>query len=221
VRLKRSRGISIVLLLVLSGCVSMLKAGQWRAIEGRVLEVGTDKPVPGAIVIARWRGYIPVMPADSTTVCYHVESAVTDGSGWFHIPGWREGEGYGRIEGKKVFVNVYKARYQESRWKLDYDLSKKGVDLRYLKPYEGSLEDRIKYLDRIEYDTRCPGANVSGRNMLRLYRALYAEASHIAVTKEDKKVLDGFRSNIEVIELGYDTALQRAIERARKRERRP
>ncbi|MGH8766817.1 MAG: carboxypeptidase-like regulatory domain-containing protein, partial [Burkholderiales bacterium] len=56
-------------------------------VVGQVVEEGTHKPIPGAIVVVRWRGDLPGF-ADSRTVCYHVASTVTDEAGRYRIPAW-------------------------------------------------------------------------------------------------------------------------------------
>ena len=59
------------------------------AIDGKVIEEGSGKPIPDAIVVARWIGDLPGI-ADSKTVCYHVLSAKSDSQGNFDLPAWQK-----------------------------------------------------------------------------------------------------------------------------------
>lgn len=197
--------IGLGLLVFITACAAF---SDKEPIQGHVVEEGTNKPVPGAIVVARWKEGRSLY-VDSQTVCVHVESTTTDAQGRYQIPRYK-----GNVPSH---VDSYKLGYERSDtyYKTKAYLEHKDI----LKSFTRTREERFAYLKRIEYATRCPHAKESEKNMLLFYRALYDEARDLTVTKDDQKIADGFLSNIEVIELGYDAAMKRAIERAEKRRK--
>lgn len=203
------RLLALVCTLPLSACASLLG----NAIEGTVLEQGTNKPIPGAIVIVRWGGALPAF-AEARSVCVHIETATTDAMGGFRTAAWRAPSSVGPAP--VVQAHIGPAAYA---YKSGYEYVDTQGETVYLKPFTGTRGERLKYLERIEYATRCPSAKESEKNFLPFYQALYDEATRLAVTRDEKKIADGFLSNIEIIEFGYEAAMKRAIERAEARKR--
>ncbi|HMA25140.1 MAG TPA: hypothetical protein VKP00_14125, partial [Gemmatimonadaceae bacterium] len=56
-------------------------------VSGRVIDVDTDLPIAGAIVVARWQKS-SFSIADSTSYCIHVETAASGEDGRYHITRW-------------------------------------------------------------------------------------------------------------------------------------
>ena len=198
-----------LLLLPLTACG--LSGGP---LEGRVLEAGTNKPIPGAIVIVRWQGtYSQIV--DSQDVCYHVESATTDAEGRFRTSGWVEQKMRGPFFSPGGWdITAYKAGY-ETDWPAAYSATEDYKrNIRYLKPFTGTKAERLKYLERLNWVTRCGAAEESEKNLLPLRKALYREARGIAASEEDERIVRGLLSDLEILELGYEEALKRALERA-------
>lgn len=178
-------------------------------IEGRVLEAETNKPLAGTIVVARWDKTYSSF-ADTTTVCIHVESVITNEHGYFTLTAWN---------GKAGDVEVFKAGYE---YPTDRYGAHAGKYEYVLKPFAGSREERLGYLERVERSIRvCRSPDAGEKNLLPLYRALYDEAKSLAKTKEEQKVPDGFLAGIELIEFGYKEGMRRILERAEKRDRQP
>ncbi len=204
----------LVYLTMIIASVSPLSARAYSGgpLDGYVLEERTNKPIPGAIVVVRWQG-TAFSFVDTHTVCMHVESATTDDQGRYHIASWRKSAEPVGVRNLEPIVTAHKAGYERS------GVLAKKQDFEFLKRITGGESERLSYLERIEYATRCPNAEESEKNLLPFYRELHKEALSHVVTKDDQKVADGFLSNIEMIELGYDTAMRRAIERAEKRMR--
>jgi uncharacterized GH25 family protein len=113
-------------MLSLPACAATLSG---KPIEGQVLEQGSNKPIPDAIVIARWQGTVGNI-ATSSRVCYHVLSAVTDADGRYHFSAWKKDSTYGRIADQSVTFDAYKAGYE---W-ADRDEKTNTV---YVKPFGG------------------------------------------------------------------------------------
>lgn len=190
------------LLLDLPACATSTALSH-EPIEGVVREEGTNKPIPGAIVIARWQGSSPVFIADSQTVCFHVEITVTDEQGRYRIPPLPEEPRHRRIEDKRVITTAYKSGYR-------YTGGTKRVD--YLQPFTGGREERLKYLERT-YGSGCGASDGSERNSIPLLKAQYEEAKAIASTKQDFETVEKLLFGLESLEFGSMKALHRMTER--------
>lgn len=202
-------------MLPLASCASLR---HWPAQPAVVLDAQTEAPIEGAVVVALWNGDIPIWPVQPRMVCYHVESAATDATGRFVLPAYQEAEAQ-RIEDKWIWWQVYKAGYKYSDRNSGKDYIKEGVY--YLERDARQGAERLGYLSNIEQASRCASAGESAKNLIPLYRAIYEEGKLIAATKREREIVDGILSNLEAIELGYEPAMKRAIERAEKRESQP
>src|ERR1019366_8738308 len=59
-------------------------------VDGRVINTETGEPIAGAIVAAKWMVSVSDGLADSSIVCSHVETAVSDAAGRYHFDAWSE-----------------------------------------------------------------------------------------------------------------------------------
>src|SRR3989344_5230385 len=195
------------LLLPLTACA--LSGG---ASEGQVLEEGTNKPIPEAIVIARWSGHLATF-AHGKTVCYHVLSATTDEHGAYRFPAWKKKitENWQKnVDPETVVVTAHKPGYEAHRPPGYARTAAFKQNVRYLKSFAGGREERLKTIRTASVS--CGSAGESQKNLLPLYRTLYEEARVLAVTKEDKTVVNNFLYKIDLIELPYEEVLNRADE---------
>ncbi len=201
-----------LLLLPLTACG--LSGGP---LEGRVLEAGTNKPIPGAIVVARWQGtYSQIV--DSQDVCYHVESTTTDAQGRYQIPAWKEKSKGLMFSAGPWLIDAYKTGY-ETYWPKGYSATEEyKKNIRYLALFKGTREERLKYLQQMNSATGCGAAGESKKNQKLFAKALYEEALTIANTAEEKKIVDNLLFSLEIIELGYEAAERRDIDRSRGRK---
>jgi hypothetical protein len=190
------------MLFMLTACISAGK--MWSEQNGVVLDEETHQPIEGAIVVARWFGTISAV-FDSQTTCYHVESTSTDAQGRYLIPAWTKLPG--KVHHSAVNYTVYKAGYRQLAERMPM-----GGEL--LQRDTGSLSDRLQYLGKLSGATRCGEPGDSRKQLIPLYRALYAEAKRTAgASPEEKRVIDFLRYELEIIELGYDDATDRHLER--------
>ena len=204
----KSHRLIIAFLMVLSLSACALTGGP---INGMVLEDETDKPIADAIVVVRWKGDLPGF-ADSKTVCYHVESTLTDEAGRYRIAKWKkksnpERDWERRIVNKVFGVSAYKVGYGFSTQKFKVDENE------YLAMFEGSTEERLKYLLRISGATRCTSAGESAINRLPFQKAIYEEANAIARTREEKRTVEILLFGLESQKYGSMEALERLTER--------
>lgn len=183
------------------------------AIEGKVLEEGTGKPVSGAIVVARWSG-TAFSFVESPTVCVHVLTTMTDAEGRYRFPAWRKEPPLRGVRDVHPIVIAYKPGY-ETYTPLGHARSEEyKKNIRYLKPFTGTGEERLAYLSRMAVS--CSDKKEIEIDLLPLYKALYEEAENLAVTKKEDKLKVLYRlRDVERLELGSD----KAWENFRQRER--
>jgi hypothetical protein len=173
--------LAMFLVLPLAAC-----ALSGEAIEGRVLEEGTNKPIAGAIVAVRWMGRTYAF-VDSQGSCYHVETAMTDEQGRYQTRPWRQPrQDYG-LSFDHIAIDAYKPGYGFP------DKHSRVQGIEYLAPFRGTREQRLGYLVRMLESTRCGSQNDSERNLYALYLAMHDEAKGIAVSKGDAEIVDTLR----------------------------
>jgi len=168
------------------------------AIEGQVLEVGTNKPIPGAIVVVLWKGHV----GWSGTVCLHVETATSDDSGRYRIAPWQEPSRVG---------DVRAVRYPPMAYKPGYEYTDAKGETVYLKPFTGGRGERLQAI--WSAGVQCGSAGASEKNLIPLDRALLDEAKALAQSKDDRKIVNALLYELEKRELGYEAATSRMLER--------
>jgi len=80
-----AHGVVAAVLLTASMQAFSLSGGP---LSGVVLDKESKQPMAGVIVVARWRGNWTKIFGESSSACYHVETARTDASGRYQIPSW-------------------------------------------------------------------------------------------------------------------------------------
>ena len=148
-------------------------------INGQVLEEGTGKPIPDAIVVVTWKGDWWQW-VQSSTVCYHVETARTDAEGKYHIPAWSlpwEIE-HLTVTGKETFYEAYKPGYTQP-----FNPGNKPKNI-LLARFKGTKDE---YFDYLFGAASCTSAGESRKNLYRLYSAIAEEAQALAETPDQKK----------------------------------
>lgn len=177
-------------------------------IEGAILEEGTRKPIPGVIVVVRWlhhQGY-------SGTVCYRVESAVSNETGRFQIARWSNASDHRALRNPWTSIDFYATAFERAG-QTDKDI--------YVRSVSGGKEERLKELLRLLGATRCGDGGSSEKNRLPLLRALLAEARTLTGTQYDRETIETFLFELEILELGYETASDRQSERLAKQRSAP
>jgi hypothetical protein len=183
----------LLTLLPLSACA--LSGGP---IVGQVMEEGTHKPVPGAVVVANWVGSVPAF-VESQLVCVHVESTVTDREGKYKLPRWSKPSTVGPVVmNLEPVVAAYKAGYEWS------EKPSQKIEIEYLVPFKGGKKERFDYLSRVISGTTCVSAGESYKNLYRVTHAVYEEAREIAQTADEKRRAERFR------EFAEDTLVDRS-----------
>jgi hypothetical protein len=192
----------LVILLPLAAC-----ALSGKAVEGRILEAGSNKPIPDAIVEARWIGYVSGI-ADSQTACYHVMVATTDANGHYSMPAWRKDiteEWQKNLTPQEVKIDAYKKGYE---WA---GIISQDNSVEYLKLFSGTQKGMFRVTASAA--KACESGGDSEKNLLPFYQKVYADALPLAVTKEDKYILSNLLYDIEILQMPFEEADKRHMER--------
>ena len=175
------------------------------AIEGRVLEEGTNKPIAGAIVVVRWMGDTTSGSwlVESRTSCYHVETATTDGQGSYRTKPWRQPQHKDyTVKFNRIAIDAYKPGYGFP------DKLSRTTEVEYLSPFKGTREARLDYLRSLS-GKECGSQHDYAKKLIPLYRALYEEARAIAVTPIEKHIAGGLHYSLDRLEVGEVESLKR------------
>jgi hypothetical protein len=158
--------------------------------SGQVVDVETGRPIEGAFVLAFWKGEVGLFDAQS--ICYHVETAVSDEEGRFRIPGWFGGGHFG-VMNRYIYTLAYKPGYREA----DGRRHKEKIEM--LK-FTGGSGERMDYL--VSLIKPCGAAGDNENEMLPIRSAIYREARNIAETDTEKETVEWLLKVLERVEFG-------------------
>lgn len=217
-----SRQRQTILIAVLTWVVTTLSAGCALAPSrevppqtGRVLGMETRRPIEGAILVLRWQGVGTKAFVDTQTVCYHIESTVTDSDGRYATAAWREEHRHRDLSMKQVLETVYKPGYRHVR--LD-----RATGTQYLKKDVGSVMERLGYMRSISHAGSCGPESQRRDKTLAFYESLYREAISITGSSPDdaeiSKYVDGFEYSLDVVKNGWDVAEGKRMEEFKRLE---
>ena len=167
----------IVVVLILRACTIGGEAQQGRIVDEN------GQPVEDALVLVTWVGNQAISLADSTYACIHLDVAKTDKDGRYSIPSWT----YKRmnridfwISDVGELIHVYKKGYQLKSGRL--------------VPFEGSKQDRLKYLLDLSRDAFC-GTIDERKKSFSWHRALYLEANDLVKIDKEKELAMAIKYN--------------------------
>lgn len=181
--------INIFALLVAS-CSSAL------ALEGRIVEVGANRPVPGAFIVATWIGEVSVGVQRSSR-CYHIEIVESDERGEFRVSDF-SGNLNPFISNRRRGIDAY-----APGWSVQVaSETAERIEL-VTSTRTGTKEEQFA---QVHMPSTFDCLNADDRRLLPLYRALHRDLSSVAVTISQKKSVLQTLKNIESVELGEDVA---------------
>ena len=179
------------------------------AMEGQVLEEGTNKPIEGALVVAIWKGS-QVRPAHASTICYLVKTTTTDVRGKYRILDFSGNLNPFIADRQASIESIYKSGYHDSKQVP----SAIGVDL--LAPHAGTQEQQFEQIGaRVPYE--CSLTDEGKKSLLPLMRLIYEEMKSNAKTSKQLEEVEGMLSSIESVEFGLEVAYQRQKDRQKKK----
>jgi hypothetical protein len=158
--------------LALSSCA--LSGGP---ISAQVVDETTGKPVADAIVVIHWHGSWTKIVGESSSGCYHVETARTDANGMFEIEKWKRAWHSSdlRFSPNGMDWLAYKPGY----WRGKSGMAR--PDTLYIAPLN---DTKAAYFETVLSAPAwaCPGAGESHKNEYRLLHAMATEARMLAET---------------------------------------
>jgi hypothetical protein len=214
VRIVRPRlhgAILLIAVMVLAGCTMKKSVLTGKAVDGVVIDATTQQPIPGAMVLLKWRGVLPTSHSNSVP-CYHAELATTDAQGRYHTNAWRV-ETKGHVEwlgyvspSEPPEPVAYKpgyvmpARYQSDPRRV------------LLDPFRGTTLDRLEYLTGkfYLYEATC---DADIKTPIPIYQAAYEEGGKIAQTPAERKRVETLLVELETAKFGSNVALERKDQR--------
>ncbi|MDH5444062.1 MAG: carboxypeptidase-like regulatory domain-containing protein [Gammaproteobacteria bacterium] len=199
----------ILVAIMLNGCAA---PSYWPEVHGRVLDETTDQPIEGAIVVAKWRGYSSHAFIQVRSTCYHIETATTDKMGRFTFPSRMDG--ISTVQRRFVAYRVYKAGYVTSDKTYEKEIYEKK--LKYLKPFNGTNEERLKYLVQFGDVIRCANADDADKKLVIVKEKLYNEGRFLPDTKKGLEYADTLLFGFESRKYGREEAHKRRDKRLRK-----
>jgi hypothetical protein len=178
---------ALLLWTTLTGCGDLfgehtLSSGP---VDGIVVDKVTQKPIAGAIVVGEWSGDRGG-PVQSSTVSYHVETAVSNKLGRFAFKAWtipNIGDSMSRIRNPSILFWSYAIGYD---FGLPADTQTHKIEM---LPYGGTKAERFKLLFR--YSAQSGGEfDNSIKHLIPLRLAVLREARQIAETAEERHTAD-------------------------------
>ncbi|MEP6636459.1 MAG: hypothetical protein ABJB97_07015 [Acidobacteriota bacterium] len=187
--------------LVLACSVAcMCLATESLALEGKVIDGSTGRPLSGVYVIGAWvvSSGIGVVAKSG---CGKLEVTRTDEQGRFTLSKWSESILAHLIGDENLNVYYYMRGY---RWEKGHP---QLGDTVVLIPDTRSALERLGYISETAGKADCGSIEQRKKKALPLYRVMYEEASSLAsTTKDQRRVRSNILFMIEALELGYTQA---------------
>jgi len=165
------------------------------ALDGRVVEEGTGKPLAAVVVSIQWFGSKSVI-VDPGSSCYAAELLVTSDDGAYRIPSW-SGSINPFIVGRQRAVNFYKPGYRTVARSDDEAL----VTMARRDP-----ADRERNFKEVERQLGGYACDLSAEKKLKLLKPVYEELSQWAQTPAQRDTLRGVKYSIDLLEHGQEVA---------------
>lgn len=189
------------------GC--MLVVSPSHALEGRVIDGSTGKPLSGVYVIGAWivSSGIGVVAKSG---CGKLEVTRTDEQGRFTLSKW-SGRILAHLIGDETLNDYYYMRGY--RWEKGHPSIGETV---VLVPDTRSPMERIGHISETAGKADCGSIEERKKNALPLYRVMYDEAAALASNREERRVLSTILFKQEMLELGYEKADENSSNRFRR-----
>jgi hypothetical protein len=201
--------LSLILMTPITACNLWGDELFGEAQQGVIFNSDTGKPVPDAFVVAMWTTSAGGIGHDGGSLCYHVESVITNAVGEYIIPTWKKKSTFRNIKKPRVLIIAYKPGY---RWPLNGS----GPWSALVESHDGPKE-RLDYLNDVVRSVICKQAGDSERNLLSLHKVIYKEVERVAVSPDEDKKVMWLLKRYEQIEYGYEEARKRSFERINRK----
>ena len=209
VKMNRFKGVMLLAtVFFLVACIPTRYFVKPDPVEGVITHYETGEPIPDAFVVARWTGTSGGLGHGGGSICFHVEVTKTDAEGRYFIPPPEIESDYPKYREPRILVMAYKPGYRRPYW-----VNNVPSPTDQLITDQELPQERLRYLTDVNKNTICMQAGESERNLLDIYKSLYAEAKGLAVSKEEKIKALSFLQDVEELELKEGEASKRFYER--------
>ena len=165
---------AVALLLSVASAQAFSLSGT--AVDGKVVDENTGSPVAGAVVVVTWVGDTSGI-VGGNTVCYHVETTMSDADGKFHTPRWFRWSLSGILIAERgPRAKAYKTGYTGP--------SSSGANPSVVLIAPGTDD---QYFENLLYLPNCPEAAESRKNLYRLYAIVAKDSEPLARSREQKE----------------------------------
>jgi hypothetical protein len=183
--MKRPWKLSLALLAAL--CLVSLQAcsATGGPASGVVIDEATGKPVADAIVVVRWHGNWTKVFGESSSACYHVETARTDANGRYQIAAWSTSWSFSdfRFTPAGVDYHAYKPGYV-TVFREAANVSPARIAI---APFKGTKDEYFEQVLSLR-TWACPGAGASRTSLRQFYAAAARDAAALAETQNQKGI---------------------------------
>jgi hypothetical protein len=169
------------------------------ALEGRVIDGSTGRPLAGVYVIGTWRVDIP-FPGKSASGCMKLEIVRTDEHGEFALSNW-SGSIMAHLFGDETLSDYYYVKGY--RWEKGRPtISEIVVMVPDTEPPNRQLDRIGELMEKAD----CGPWEDRRSKALPVYRLMYEEAQPLATSYQDRRSLSGMLFMIERLEVGEQQA---------------
>lgn len=183
--------------LLMSSLISSALAFENGPIDALVTDAVSHEPVAGAIVVANWeRGHSSI--AAGWTSCDHMQVAITDARGRYHIDRWSHFDNPldWLFSGKFVLVVMSYRAGMIYPVPPVVEFDERNGNIQMVK-FAGSQPEHMNYLWHVAA-WYCGYTGEDAKALRPLRQAVYAEAQKIATNSaQDQKILAGIWSQIQ------------------------
>lgn len=166
-------------------CTAFLQAcsAYGGSVSGVVIDETTGKPVPDAIVVMRWHGNWTKIFGESSSACYHVETAHTDAAGRYRIAAWSRPWSLSdlRFTSAGVDYHAYKPGYVTIFREGTIALAERIV----IAPFKGTKDEYFEQVLSLS-SWGCPEAGASRKSLHQFYVAAARDAAALAETQSQR-----------------------------------
>ncbi|MES2999884.1 MAG: hypothetical protein V4787_04275 [Pseudomonadota bacterium] len=159
-----------------------------------VIDETTGKPVVDAIVVMRWHGNWTKIFGESSSACYHVETARTDAAGRYQIAAWSRPWSFSdlRFTSAGVDYHAYKPGYVTVFKEGTITLPARIV----VTPFKGTKDE---YFEQVLSSPAwwCEQGGTSRRGLRQLLVATASEAAALAETQNQRGLASFLASQID------------------------
>ncbi|MES2999883.1 MAG: hypothetical protein V4787_04270 [Pseudomonadota bacterium] len=186
---------SLLIMMAALAIASLQACSAYRGpVIGVVVDQATGKPVADAIVVMRWHGNWTKIFGESSSACYHVETARTDAEGRYRIAAWTRAWSFSdlRFTSAGVDYHAYKPGYITIFKEGTIALPSRIV----VAPFTGTKDE---YFAQVLTSPAwgCAQAGPSRRSMRQFYVAAAREAAELAETRNQQRLASFLASEID------------------------